>query len=84
MFMNIPEQVTNEARGLMNQYGGHLEYLGDADGQKAWLLRLPDDVAIGFPFLYLYKDGEAVEVTGPTVFDFIDLYVKDTDEVEIE
>lgn len=84
MFMNIPEQVTSEARGLMNQYGGHLEYLGDADGQKAWLLRLPDDVAIGFPFLYLYKDGEAVEVTGPTVFDFIDLYVKDTDEVEVE
>ena len=37
--MNIPEQVKNEARSVMEQYGGHLEYLGDVDNQKAWLLR---------------------------------------------
>mgnify|MGYP000208445152 CR=1 FL=1 len=82
--MNIPEQVKNEARGLIEQYGGNLEYLGDVDGQKAWLLHLPDDVIIGFPFLYLYKDGEAVEITGPSAFDFIDLYAKDTDEGDVE
>lgn len=79
--MNIPEQVKNEARNVMEQYGGHLEYLGDVDNQKAWLLRLPDDTVVGFPFLYLYKGGEAVEITGPSVFDFIDLYIKDTKEI---
>lgn len=51
------------------------------DNQKAWLLRLPDDTVVGFPFLYLYKGGEAVEITGPSVFDFIDLYIKDTKEI---
>lgn len=82
--MNIPEQVKNEAREMINQYGGHLEYLGDDNGQEAWLLHFPDDVCIGFPFLYLYKDGEATEVTGPDVFGFIDLYVKDTGKLDIE
>ena len=82
--MIIPEEVKNEARYMMEQYGGHLEYLGDADGQKAWLLRFPEDVAVGFPFLYLYKDGEAVEITGPSVFGFIDLYVEDVNKVEVE
>ena len=82
--MNVPEAVKNEARGMIEQYGGHLEYLGDVDGQKAWLLRLPDDLTIGFPHLYLYKDGEAMHVTGLSVFDFLGLYVKDTDEFEVE
>lgn len=82
--MNIPEQVIKEAGNMMEQYGGNLEYLGDVDGQKAWLPRLPDDLVIGFPFLYLYKDGEAIEITGPSVFDFIGLYVKDVEEVEVE
>lgn len=82
--MNVPEQVKNEARELMEQYGGSLEYLGDVDGQKAWLLHLPDDVTIGFPHLYLYKDVEAIGITGPSVFDFIGLYVKDADEIEVE
>lgn len=82
--MNIPEAVINAAHDMLERYGGALEYLGDDDGQKAWLLRLPDDLDIGFPFLYLYKDGEAIEVTGPSVFDFIGLYVKDVDEIEVE
>ena len=42
------------------------------------------NLVIGFPFLYLYKDGEAIEITGPSVFDFIGLYVKDVEEVEVE
>lgn len=82
--MNVPEQVKNEASYMMERYGGHLEYLGDVDGQKAWLLRLPDDLTIGFPHLYLYKDGEALHVTGSSVFEFLSLYIKDTDESEVE
>ena len=82
--MNVPEQVKNEARPLIEQYGDSFDYLGN---QEAYLFRFPDDATVGFPFLYLFKDGEAMEVTGPGVFDFIDLYtsgIEDADEVGVE
>lgn len=82
--MNIPEAVKNEARSLIEQYGDSFEYLGDYEGQEAYLYKFPDDAVTGFPFLYLYKDGEVLEVTGPSVFGFIDLYVKDADEGDVE
>lgn len=85
--MNVPEQVKNEARPLIEQYGDSFDYLGNCEGQEAYLFRFPDDATVGFPFLYLFKDGEAMEVTGPGVFDFIDLYtpgIEDADEVGVE
>lgn len=85
--MNVPEQVKNEARPLIEQYGDSFDYLGNREGQEAYLFRFPDDATVGFPFLYLFKDGEAMEVTGPGVFDFIDLYtpsIEDADEVSVE
>ncbi|WP_260400108.1 hypothetical protein [Phocaeicola vulgatus] len=85
--MNVPEQVKNEARPLIEQYGDSFDYLGNREGQEAYLFRFPDDSTVGFPFLYLFKDGEAMEVTGPGVFDFIDLYtpgIEDADEVGVE
>lgn len=85
--MNVPEQVKNEARPLIEQYGDFFDYLGNHEGQEAYLFRFPDDATVGFPFLYLFKDGEAMEVTGPGVFDFIDLYtsgIEDADEVGVE
>ena len=33
---------------------------------------------------FLYDGSQATEVTGPSVFDFISLYVKDLDELEVE
>lgn len=82
--MNIPEQVINEAQHLINEYGRHFKYLGNHEGQEAWLFVFPDDATVGFPFLYLFKDGEAMEITGLHVFDFIDLYVKDVEEPDVE
>ena len=85
--MNVPEQVKNEARPLIEQYGDSFDYLGNREGQEAYLFRFPDDATVGFPFLYLFKDGEVMEVTGPGVFDFIDLYtpgIEDADEVGVE
>lgn len=85
--MNVPEQVKNEARALIKQYGDSFDYLGNHEGQEAYLFRFPDDAIVGFPFLYLFKDGEAMGITGPQVFNFIDLYtsgIEDTDEVNIK
>ena len=36
--MNIPEQVKNEARVLIEQYGDTFEYLGIYEGQVAYVL----------------------------------------------
>lgn len=83
--MKPPKAVIKEAQSLIDIYGDRLEYLGDVDGQKAWLFAFPDEATVGFPFLYLYADGEAVEVTGPDVFNFMELYgVKDVEVGSIE
>lgn len=85
--MNVPEPVKNEARRLIERYGDSFDYLGSHEGQEAYLFRFPDDAVAGFPFLYLFKDGEVMEVTGPDVFGFIDLYtpgVEDADEAGVE
>lgn len=82
--MDAPKEVIREAQHLIDDYGNRLKYLGDVDGQKAWLFEFPDDVTIGFPFLYLLNGGEVIELTGLSVFDVIDLYVEDFGEIGIE
>lgn len=83
--MKAPKAVIKEAQSLIDRYGDRLEYLGDVDGQKAWLFAFPDDATVGFPFLYLYADGEALEVTGPEVFKFMELYgVEDVEVGSVE
>lgn len=37
--MNIPEQVKNEARVLIEQYGDTFEYLGIYEGQEAYVFK---------------------------------------------
>lgn len=39
--MNIPEQVKNEARVLIEQYGDTFEYLGIYEGQEAYVFKFP-------------------------------------------
>ncbi len=83
--MKPPKAVIKEAQGLIDMYGDRLEYLGDVDGQKAWLFAFPDDATVGFPFLFLYAGGEAVEVTGPEAFKFMELYgVEDVEEGRVK
>lgn len=82
--MNVPEQIRTAARGLIEQYGETFDYLGSVEGQEAYLFKFPKDSCTGFPFLFLYDGSQATEVTGPSVFDFISLYVKDLDEPEVE
>lgn len=82
--ITIPKAVKQEAQYLIDRYGDRLKYLGDVDGQKAWLFVYPEEVTNGYPFLYLFKDGKAVEITGSSVFDFAELYVENLDEIGIE
>lgn len=47
--MNIPEQVKNEARVLIEQYGDTFEYLGIYEGQEAYVFKFPGDSCTGYP-----------------------------------
>lgn len=80
----IPQAVIKEAQPYIDLYGNRLKYLGDVEGQKAWLFVFPADVTIGFPVVYLYKNGEAAEVSDSFVFGFISMYVENLDEIGIE
>lgn len=82
--ITIPKEVKQEAQYLIDRYGDRLKYLGDVDGQKAWLFVFPADATIGYPVVYLFKNGEALEVSDSLAFDFIGMYVENLDEIGIE
>ena len=58
--MNIPEQVKNEARWLIEQYGDSFDYLGNHEGADYFLYKFPEDVTTGFPFVFRYGDGQVM------------------------
>lgn len=82
--MNIPEQVKNEARWLIEQYGDSFAYLGNLDGADYYVYQFPEDAVTGFPFVYQYYEGKVFTITGFDALDTINLFIKDTDEVEVE
>ena len=82
--MNIPEQVKNEARALIEQYGDTFEYLGIYEGQEAYVFKFPEDSCTGYPFVYLYDGKDATERTGPLSLDVIDSCIENIEEGDIE
>lgn len=82
--MKVPEQIKSEARWLIEQYGDSFDYLGDYEGQEAYLFKLPEDSCTGFPFVYLFDGTHATEVTGFDAFDIIGLFIENLDMVNVE
>ena len=82
--MNIPEQVKNEARVLIEQYGDTFEYLGIYEGQEAYVFKFPGDSCTGYPFVYLYDGKDATEITGPLSLDVIDSCIENIEEGDID
>ena len=76
--MNIPEQVKNEARVLIEQYGDTFEYLGIYEGQEAYVFKFPGDSCTG------YDGKDATEITGPLSLDVIDSCIENIEEGDIE
>ena len=69
--MNIPEQVKNEARWLIEQYGDSFDYLGNHEGADYFLYKFPDDVTPGIPFAFRHADGKAITFSDFDAIDFI-------------
>ena len=82
--MNIPEQVKNEARALIEQYGDTFEYLGIYEGQEAYVFKFPEDSCTGYPLVFRYDGKEATEITGPLSLDVIDSCIENIEEGDIE
>ena len=61
----IPNEVALAAKDLIADYGPRLEYLGQYGKSEAYEFAFPEDVVTGFPFVFLYKDGQVTPVTGP-------------------
>lgn len=64
--MDIPQVVTEKAKGLIELYGPQLAYIGKYENQQVFMFLFPENTETGFPFVYLYDksaDG-ATEVTG--------------------
>lgn len=64
MKTEIPASVIAAASGLLSLYEPSFEYLGKHGSKDVYMFLFPDGEIAGFPFLYLYEDGSAEEVTG--------------------
>lgn len=82
--MNIPVQVKDEARELIEQYGDTFEYLGDYEGQEAYMFKFPEDSCTGYPFVYLYDGNTVTEISGPLSLDIIGSFVENVEVSDVE
>lgn len=70
----IPQPVAEAAKAFCARYGENIVYIGKYKKQDVYMFEFPDDVEIGFPFIYLYNlaTRTVVEVTGADALDVID------------
>lgn len=68
-----PISVLHAAKELVERYGERLAFIGEYKTQEVYVFSFPDDVEVGFPFLYLYDKEKrtAIEITGPEAQDII-------------
>lgn len=74
--MKVPEEVIKAAQGLIDMFGEHFKYLGRLDDADFYMFEFPDDSENGFPWVYQYKNGEVVGITGFSALDIIRLFIE--------
>ena len=68
--MEIPEAVQKAAYSwLQNIPGSSIEYLGEYKDRSAFYV--DHDLKIGYPVVFLYKDGDVVEKNGENAVTII-------------
>ena len=82
--MNVPNAVEKAANHLTGQFDCGVKCMGKYDGKDAYMADLPDGVSIGFPEVYLYKDGQVEVIGAPMSFGIIDALVEDAGELDVE
>ena len=80
----IPQIVKDAAQDLIKLYGDAFDYLGKYEGADVYSYHFPDGSCVGYPFLYLLKDGKLDEVSGSPALYIVDLLVENINESSIE
>ncbi len=75
--MEIPKQVKEAAQELIQMYGDSFLYLGPYEGADVYLYQFPEAAVVGFPILFLWKDGIVREVQGVDSLSIIEQLVED-------
>ena len=81
--MRTPQAVKDAASFLTDEYPSKLYHIGEYDGYEVFGVHFLGDIilCIGFPYVFLYKEGEKVKVeTGPDVFKIINAANRNTRE----
>ena len=71
----IPSAVLDAAKGLIDMYGVHFNYLGQYNGADTYVYKFPEDSCTGFPFVYLLDGDSITEVTGSIALHIISLLI---------
>ena len=62
--MKIPKPILKQASYLVSRFGNQLRYRGKLDGSQLWQFCFPDDMVVGLPVLYQYKNGKVTQMDG--------------------
>lgn len=62
--MKVPAEILAAASEEIAEYGEHFRLMGELNGKQVYAFKFPNDVLLGFPFLYLYKDHKVDFITG--------------------
>lgn len=79
--MEAPDIVKKAAKSLIDRYGGTLNYLGEYEGADAFVFQPNEELVIGYPHVYLFKQETVEEITEEPALYIIDLLAKDVDEI---
>ena len=69
----IPMPIIEAANALIERYGQNIGYIGRFQGDEVYVFAFPEEVEIGFPFIYIYKgfSEKVIEITGARALDII-------------
>lgn len=71
--MRTPQAVKDEAKFLTECYQTKFVHLGQYNGYEVYTLRFLEEVCIGYPWAFLYKEGEdVIAISDELVFDIMD------------
>lgn len=70
---DIPMPIIKAASALIERYGHNIRYIGRYQRKDVYVFAFPEDLEVGFPFIYIYEDctEKAIEITGPDALDII-------------
>lgn len=75
--MEAPDKVKKAANYLIEQFGGTVDYLGKYEEADAFVFQPNEELCIGYPHVFLLKDGKVEEINDDIALDIIGLLVED-------